>query len=557
MIIDVVVPTLGRPSLAAMLTALADARGPLPRRVLLVDDRRAPAPPMLPDGAPPSLVTRLEVLRARAAGPAAARNVGWRASDADWIAFLDDDVVPERDWLANLQADLDAADAGVGATQGRIVVPLPPDRRPTDWERNVRGLERARWATADMAYRRAALASVHGFDERFPRAYREDADLALRVTSAGWRLVAGRRSVQHPVRAADRWVSVRLQAGNADDALMRRLHGRNWRRRAGVPEGRRPRHLVIVAVGVAALAAAALGRRRAAKVAAVTWVAATAEFAWARIAPGPRTPNEIATLLATSIVIPPVATWHWLRGVLRTVPRVEPWNTAAPDSCAQSLGVEASRGAEPSQSARPRRTARAAGSGWRASASGPIGATPDAEPSAAMARPVRAVLLDRDGTLVVDVPYNGDPDRVMPMPGARDAVSRLRAAGVKLAVVSNQSGIGRGLLTADQVDAVNQRVEALLGPLGPWLLCPHAPDVGCECRKPAPGLVLRAAAALGVRPDECAVIGDTAADVDAARAAGARGVLVPNAVTLRAEVVAAAEVAPDLATAVTRLLGAA
>ena len=73
-----------------------------------------------------------------------------------------------------------------------------------------------------------------------------------------------------------------------------------------------------------------------------------------------------------------------------------------------------------------------------------------------------AVLFDRDGTLVVDVPYNGDPARVRPVRGAREAVARLRTAGVPTAVVSNQSGVGRGLLTRQQVDAVNTRLDVLL-----------------------------------------------------------------------------------------------
>jgi histidinol-phosphate phosphatase family protein len=165
------------------------------------------------------------------------------------------------------------------------------------------------------------------------------------------------------------------------------------------------------------------------------------------------------------------------------------------------------------------------------------------------------VLLDRDGTLVVDVPYNGDPERVRPMPGARAALDRLRAAGVRLAVVSNQSGIARGIVTEDEVAAVNRRVEELLGPLGPWLVCPHGPDDGCGCRKPAPGLVLEAADRLGVAPERCAVVGDIGADVDAARAAGARAVLVPTPRTRREEVAAAPERAEDLAGAVDLLLG--
>ncbi|MBA2637635.1 MAG: HAD-IIIA family hydrolase [Solirubrobacterales bacterium] len=140
---------------------------------------------------------------------------------------------------------------------------------------------------------------------------------------------------------------------------------------------------------------------------------------------------------------------------------------------------------------------------------------------------LQAVLLDRDGTLVVDVPYNGDPARVEPMPGAAAALGRLRAAGLSLAVVSNQSGIARGYVSEDEVAAVNRRVEELLGPLGPWMVCPHGPQDGCACRKPRPGLVLDAAAALGVAPRDCAVVGDIGADVEAARAAGSRPVLVP------------------------------
>lgn len=166
----------------------------------------------------------------------------------------------------------------------------------------------------------------------------------------------------------------------------------------------------------------------------------------------------------------------------------------------------------------------------------------------------RAILFDRDGTLVVDVPYNGDPAAVEPMPGARAALERVRAAGVRTAVVSNQSGVARGLLTEVQVRGVFARTEALLGPLGPVEWCPHGPEEGCGCRKPAPGLVERAAARLGVEPARCAVVGDIGADVEAARAAGARGVLVPTARTRPEEVAGAAEVAPDLEDAVALLL---
>ena len=491
---DLVVPTVGRPSLRALLEALARGRGPLPGQLLLVVDGAGG------DTAVTGVISErlrplLRVLAGGAAGPAAARNVGWRASTAEWVAFLDDDVVPDDDWLARLARDLSDLPPTVAGSQGCVRVPLPAERRPTDWERNVKGLETARWATADMAYRRSALAAVGGFDERFRRAYREDADLALRIVRAGYRIVEGGRTVSHPVPPAGRWVSVHLQVGNADDVLMRALHGRGWRAAAGAPRGRLRRHLATAGAAAIALSALVTGRKRLARAAGAGWAAGTAELAWARIAPGPRTADEVATMLLTSAVLPLAAAFHSAAGLAR------------------AATLRRSR------------------------------------------RQIEAVLLDRDGTLVEDVPYNGDPARVVAMPGARAGLDRLRAAGVPVAVVSNQSGVARGLLTMAQVEAVNRRVEEVLGPLGAWVVCPHGPDDGCGCRKPAPGLVLRAAETLGVDPRRCAVVGDIGSDVEAARAAGARPVLVPTPRTRPEEIAAAPEVAPDLEAAVARVIG--
>ena len=292
----VVVPTVGRPSLHR---ALAPVVGRVP--VVVVDDR--------PDG--PSLsIEGVTVLRSGGRGPAAARNLGWRQADSEWVAFLDDDVEPPGDWVSALEADLDAAGPDVGGVQGRITVPT--SERPTDWERSTKGLETAVWATADLAYRRGALETVGGFDECFPRAYREDADLGLRVTAAGWQIVTGRRQVVHPVRPA-RWTqSIRSQRGNADDVRMRRKHGSDWRHRAQVPAGRRPWHLATTA----ALLAAAIPRWR--RAALTTWALLVGDFARRRVASGPRTTREVATMLATSVAIPEAATGWWLLGWWRS-----------------------------------------------------------------------------------------------------------------------------------------------------------------------------------------------------------------------------------------------
>jgi glycosyltransferase involved in cell wall biosynthesis len=310
--VDVVVPTVGRPSLSGLLLLLTRTL-PAESAVLVVDDRpRCTVPLAL--GVDDD---RLRVVRSGGRGPAAARNVGWRSTTAPWIAFVDDDVEPPIGWVQALLDDLVRAPPDVAAVQGQVQVPLPSGRRPSDWERNVAGLDGATWITADMAVRRAALEEVDGFDERFSRAYREDADLALRLLDAGWRLTLGRRRVSHPVRPAPWWVSVRLQRGNGDDVLLERLHGRGWRRRVDVAPGAMSSYPATTVLGVGALAAVVAGRRKAAAVAAAAWAARTVRFAWQRAAPGPHGADELATVFATSVAIPPVACYHRLRGSLR------------------------------------------------------------------------------------------------------------------------------------------------------------------------------------------------------------------------------------------------
>jgi histidinol-phosphate phosphatase family protein len=140
------------------------------------------------------------------------------------------------------------------------------------------------------------------------------------------------------------------------------------------------------------------------------------------------------------------------------------------------------------------------------------------------------------------------------MPGARRALDRLRRAGLRLGVITNQSGLARGRFVAEQLAAVNRRVEQLLGPFDTWQICPHDDTAGCRCRKPAPGLISAAAGELGVAAYRCVVVGDIGRDMTAALAAGAAGVLVPTPVTLPEEIAAAPVVARDLAAAVELIL---
>jgi HAD superfamily hydrolase (TIGR01662 family) len=502
--VAIVIPTIGRPCLQDLLGDLAAQTTPIAREVVVVDDRPDPAP-ALETGLASRLGVPVRIVTGLGRGPAAARNLGAHLVSAEWVAFLDDDVRVGPDWSEALVRDLGGLPADVVGSQARLVVPLPRDRRPTDWERSTAGLERSHWITADMALRREALLAVAGFDERFPRAYREDADLALRLREHGGRLVRGSRLVTHPVRPASRGTSLRVQRGNADDALMRRLHGSDWRQAAQAGQGRFRWHVATVAAAATAIgtgtATLVLSRkpgasrtglssrsalRRVAGAAGAAWLGLTVDFAGRRIAPGPRDGAEVGEMLWTSLAIPVAAVWHRLRGE------------------------------------------------WRHRRAG------------AWPPRVRAVLFDRDGTLVHDVPYNGDPDRVSAVAQANSAVRRLRSAGLLVGVVSNQSGIARGLLSSDDVAAVNAEIDSRLGPFDTWQVCHHGPDDGCGCRKPRPGLVLAAARELRVRPDECVVIGDIGSDVLAARAAGSRAVLVPTPQTRPDEIAGAPWVAANL-----------
>ncbi len=154
-----------------------------------------------------------------------------------------------------------------------------------------------------------------------------------------------------------------------------------------------------------------------------------------------------------------------------------------------------------------------------------------------MSRP--AVFLDKDGTLVVDVPYNVDPSAIRLMPGAAEALRGLAGAGFALVVISNQSGVARGRFPEAALDGVEAEIRSMLGRSGVTLdgfyYCPHHPAgvvaeyaVECECRKPRPGMIMRATRDLGLDPARSWMVGDILDDVEAGSHAGCRTVLVDN-----------------------------
>jgi rfaE bifunctional protein nucleotidyltransferase chain/domain len=140
------------------------------------------------------------------------------------------------------------------------------------------------------------------------------------------------------------------------------------------------------------------------------------------------------------------------------------------------------------------------------------------------------VLLDRDGTLIRDVPFLHDPVQVELMPGVGEGLAALQAAGFALAIVTNQQGVGLGYYNTQQMISVNQQLFRELGPFGVWIskiyYCPHTAADKCGCRKPESGLVRRALRDFTIDAGRTFVVGDTAGDAAAGKAEGCRTILL-------------------------------
>jgi D-glycero-D-manno-heptose 1,7-bisphosphate phosphatase len=144
----------------------------------------------------------------------------------------------------------------------------------------------------------------------------------------------------------------------------------------------------------------------------------------------------------------------------------------------------------------------------------------------------RLALIDRDGTIIIDRVYLSDPDGIEFTPGAIEGLRLLRDAGFALVLITNQSGIARGYFDAARLDQIHDRLRSMLAAEGLALeaiyVCPHGPDDGCDCRKPAPGMVRSALRDFGFDPEDAVLIGDSDADMGAAAAAGVAGLRVAS-----------------------------
>jgi len=144
----------------------------------------------------------------------------------------------------------------------------------------------------------------------------------------------------------------------------------------------------------------------------------------------------------------------------------------------------------------------------------------------------RVVLLDRDGTIIEDSDYCCRVEDVHILPSVVEAIILLRKHGLRIAIISNQSGVGRGYFTETEVEQVNLHIMEELERHGAAIdkvyYCPHHPDDNCDCRKPKPGMILLAAEELGVTTGNLFMVGDKGTDIEAGKAAGCQTVLVTS-----------------------------
>lgn len=312
--ISVVVPTYKRDSLLLRcLRALRDqSLHPQRYEIIVADDGASVDTRRLVESESASQnFPRMRYLAtAGTRGPAAARNRGWRSAAGEVIAFTDDDCIPDPGWL---RCGLAAISGGAAGVSGRIVVPTTS--RPHDYARTTARLANAEFATANCFYRRSALESVGGFDERFTRAWREDADLYFTLLERNEKLVfSSAPVVVHPVRQAKWGVCIGEQKKSMFNALLYKKHAALFRRR--IQPSPPWRYYLIAASFFGMLAGIAAGGH-AAPAAGACWLACTGDFCLRRLKDTSRSLPHVAEMAITSLAVPFLSIFWRLYGAVK------------------------------------------------------------------------------------------------------------------------------------------------------------------------------------------------------------------------------------------------
>lgn len=244
-------------------------------------------------------------------GPAAARNMGWKAAKGAVIAFTDDDCIPETDWIAKGSSVFRDDVAGVS---GRIFVPV--GHKPNDYERNTSFLGLSEFATANCFYRKEVLAEVGGFDERFTAAWREDADLYFSLLKSNKRLVAMPDAiVVHPVRTSHWGISIREQSKSRFNALLYKKHPDLYRKKIYNPV--LSHYYTIVTSCFFFFLSSILGMRQLGLIALAVWITGTVSLSRKRLRGASHSPSHILEMITTSLVIPFLSLYWRLVGAVK------------------------------------------------------------------------------------------------------------------------------------------------------------------------------------------------------------------------------------------------
>lgn len=469
--VDVVVPmTTSRGPLPLLGDLLAQAAPPL-RRIIVVDQR------LEADVVDEPFRQRLTaagvcVIPADRLPALALQNEGARAGSAPWIAFLDEDLRLEPDWLRCLACDLDGLPPSVVGVQGRLSLGELGNDDKTTRAGHATSQGTRRWDGGDLTLRRRAFEDVGGFDPRFAHADRRDVDLCLRLCARGLDVVQGRRRSRRLPARARALRSLRESRVRIDEMQLYARHGPRWRELSGVfpgePKGLFGPGLLATSAGAAfhtdvfGTGCVALG-----------FVAAHAVCAARRYHKGaPSSATGLLDAAVSSTLLPLVSLWHATVGVVR-------------------------------------------------------GATLDEAPCPRAAFPASAaidtILIDEE-LLLTSLPTETTPRCLAT--AAVTGLARVAHTGCSLYVLAEEFGPSDDRRVARDEDvAIRARCQKLVDG---WLSCPHRPGEGCLCRRPSTLLLLEALELSGSTPDRCLYVTCDERGLDAAAATEIACVVVPH-----------------------------